>query len=149
MQLVNTPVKVKILDIRWLLRDGNTFLDFATIMDEFTYDSLYNTEFLRALTNEFWHIYKLPIVLRAFVPWILYSTLSMVYFAKVLNPSFDYQTEKNANLWRVLAIIVILLTAYQLYIELLSSCSDFLGHWQSPYNWLDLFMYTMTVWIVF
>lgn len=88
--MVNTPVKVKILDIRWLLRDGNTFLDFATIMDEFTYDSLYNTEFLRALTNEFWHIYKLPIVLRAFVPWILYSTLSMVYFAKVLNPSFDY-----------------------------------------------------------
>ena len=146
--LVSTPVKVKILDIRWLRRGDKSFMDFAAIMDNFTLDSLFNTEFLRAITNEFWDIYKPPILYRAFIPWVLYSTLSMGYFAKVLYPGFDYNTEENAALWKFTAIIIILLTCYQLYIELLSSCEDFIGHWKSPYNWLDLFMYVMTIWIV-
>ena len=137
-QLVNSPVKVRILDIRWLLRDDRTFLNFAAIMEEFTLDSLFNTEFLRALTNEFWVIFKAPILWRAFVPWILYSLLSLGYFAKVLDPSFDYRTDDKAHFWKIFGGIVIFLTCYQILIELLSSFTDFLGHWKSLYNWLDM-----------
>lgn len=87
-------------------------MDFAAIMDTFTLDSLFNTEFLRAITNEYWDIYKPPILIRAFIPWVLYSSLSIGYFAKVLDPGFDYKTEEKAAFWKFSAIVVILLTCY-------------------------------------
>lgn len=146
--LVNTPVKVRIIDIRWLLRSGKSFIDFAAIMENFTSDSLFTTEFLKALTNEFWTTLKAPILSRAFIPWVLYSALSLGYFAKVLDPNFSYSTEENPKTWKIYAGVVLLLTSYQVIIEIISSIRDFVGHWTSPYNWIDITQYILTIWII-
>ena len=70
------------------MRLQKTFLDFAPILENYQLDRLYKTEFLRALTNEYWSQYQRQIVYTALIPWVIYSILSLGYFAKVLESSF-------------------------------------------------------------
>ena len=51
---VNTQVTVKIMDIRWLLKGGDGFLKFVPILENCKLDKLYQTEFMKSLTHEYW-----------------------------------------------------------------------------------------------
>ena len=53
-----TQVDVKIMDILWLYSGGNDFLKFVPILETCKLDKLYQTEFMRSLTNEFWTKYQ-------------------------------------------------------------------------------------------
>ena len=51
---VSTQVTVKIMDISWLLRGSDDFLKFVPILESCKLDKLYQTDFMRSLTNEYW-----------------------------------------------------------------------------------------------
>ena len=51
---VNTQVIVKIMDIRWLLKGSDDFLKFVPILESCKLDKLYQTDFMRSLTHEYW-----------------------------------------------------------------------------------------------
>ena len=70
---------------------------------------------MRSLTHEYWTIYQRKIILWALIPWILYSILSLIYFAEALSPDSGSYNEFDS--WDVIGLLVILLTLYQLYIE--------------------------------
>ena len=76
---------------------------------------LYQTDFMRSLTHEYWTFYQRKIIYRALIPWIIYSILGLIYFTEVLSANSG--THKEFDAWDVLGILVILLTLYQLYIE--------------------------------
>ena len=40
-KFINTKIELKIIDIRWLLRDKKTFLDLVPILEQFRRDSLF------------------------------------------------------------------------------------------------------------
>ena len=54
---VSTQVTVKIMDIRWLLRGSDDFLNFVPILKSCKLDKLYQTDFMRSLTHEYWTHY--------------------------------------------------------------------------------------------
>ena len=49
-----TKIDMRIMDIRWLLHDRKSFLDFAPILEKYERDNLFQTKFMQALTNEYW-----------------------------------------------------------------------------------------------
>ena len=100
------------MDIRWLLRDGKNFLDFVPILEACKLDKLYQTDFMRSLTHEYWTNYQKKILYRALLPWMVWSVMSMYYFATVLSK--DYEGEV---FWQVYAGVLGLLTVYELQIE--------------------------------
>ena len=51
---VNTQATVKIMDISWLLRGSDNFLKFVPTLESCKLDKLYQTEFMRSLTHEYW-----------------------------------------------------------------------------------------------
>ena len=51
---VSTKVSVKIMDIRWLLKGSDDFLKFVPILEFCKLDKLYQTDFMRSLTHEYW-----------------------------------------------------------------------------------------------
>jgi len=81
------------MSIKWLQlredRQKGDFLSLARILTKFPKDSLYQTEFLNSLTNEYWMEFLKFIVWRALVPWILYSTQTLIYFAHTLEREED------------------------------------------------------------
>ena len=53
-RLVSTEVTVKIMDIRWLLQGSDAFLEFVPVLESCKLDKLYQTDFMRSLTHEYW-----------------------------------------------------------------------------------------------
>ena len=51
---ITVKVTVKIIEIQWLLRGFKNFLDFAPILQSYEKVNLFQTEFMRALANEYW-----------------------------------------------------------------------------------------------
>ena len=43
-------------------------------------DSLFSTEFVMVLVDEFWDLYQLAIFIIVFVPFIIYTLATIVYF---------------------------------------------------------------------
>ena len=77
------------MDIRWILRGGLGFLDFVSILQNYRRDRLFQTDLLRSLTHEYWVIYQRMIILRALIPWMIFSVLSIIYFANLNNSGED------------------------------------------------------------
>ena len=91
----HTLVDVKIMDIRWLFKGGNDFLKFVPILETCKLDKLYQTEFMRSLTNEFWTKNQRLILCGPLVTWLMYSVACLIYFAEVLSRDASPDEEKE------------------------------------------------------
>ena len=111
-KVINTKVTVKIMDIRWIIKGGMDFLDFLPILEKFKRDNLFQTEFMKSLTNEYWMDYLKKIILRTLIPWIAYSVLSLVYFARTLNEDFASVDGEELVFWQVVGVIILILICY-------------------------------------
>ena len=77
------------MDIRWLLRDKKGFLDFVPTLEKFERDNLFQTDFLKSLTHEYWMVYLKKIIVRTLIPWVFYSALCLLYFTHTLQQDFE------------------------------------------------------------
>ena len=100
------------MDIRWLLRDEKGFLDFVPILERFERDSLFQTDFMQALTQEYWMAYLKKIIPRALLPWVSYSVLSLIYFAHTLDQDFESAEQIEHIIWQGLGAIILILVSY-------------------------------------
>ena len=102
------------MDIRWLLRGGKSFLDFVPILEACKLDKLYQTDFMRSLTHEYWTNYQTKILWRALLPWLAYSILSVIYFVQVLGRDFNEVHGDELLFWRVYGGVLAAVTLYEL-----------------------------------
>ena len=72
---------------------------------------------MSSLINEYWKSCQKKIILKSLAPWIAYSIVSIIYFAKSLEAGFESIEGNELNAWRACAGCVIILTIYQLYNE--------------------------------
>ena len=98
-KVINTKVTVTVMDIKWLIKRGQEFLDFLPILEKFKRDNLFQTEFMKSLTHEYWMDYLKKIILRTFIPWVAYSVLSLVYFTQTLSDDFSSVDGGEKVLW--------------------------------------------------
>ena len=85
---LKTKCQVRIMDVSWISRDALGFLDLAYVLEDFERDTLFQTDFMQALTHEYWYGYLKKILWRCFLPWCLYSICSMMYFSHVLRQGY-------------------------------------------------------------
>ena len=72
---------------------------------------------MQALTNEYWMLNLKKIIKIAFIPWVIYSFLSLIYFAHTLNEDFEHAERAEFMKWQGLGVFILILVAYLLYIE--------------------------------
>ena len=100
-----------------MLKRGQEFLDFLPILEKFESDNLFQTQFIKSLTHEYWIDYKKKIIFRILIPWVAYSVLSLVYFAQTLNDNFASVDGGEKVFWQNVGVIILILNGYQLFIE--------------------------------
>ena len=81
------------MDIQWLLRGNKSFLDFVPDLESSKLDKLFQTDFMRSLTHEYWTSYQRKIIYKALIPWMFFSICSLCYFAEVLSKNSDTYEE--------------------------------------------------------
>ena len=83
------------IDIGWLFSCGSTFLDFANLLNDQDKDAVNDTEFVKAILEVFWKKNQNYIVLKIFLPYIVYVCLTFVYLVDILNN--DAQKERDTR----------------------------------------------------
>ena len=80
-------VKLKILNLRWLLQDGKWFGDVVKMFKELGRESWFGHEFIQALFHSYWPEIRWCIVTRGLIPFIVYflSTYIFNYFSVYSN----------------------------------------------------------------
>lgn len=84
-EIQKMQVNVQILDISWMLRDRKNFVLFTGTLDEAD-ESIYETEFIKVLLEQFWADNSWLIIIKGFIPWCVYAICAMGYFVSELNP---------------------------------------------------------------
>ena len=54
--MVVTPVQVKVFNLEWLFKDGRNFVTFVQVLQKAD-SSLYSTDFVHYILEEFWSKY--------------------------------------------------------------------------------------------
>jgi len=143
------------LRTNWIFKQTETFdepndmfLLVKTLVTQNS-DSLYQTEFVRVLIDEFWDLYQTSIFLFIFLPFFTYAASVIFYFSYYFLDS----TEENEQLGtskmeKTLKVMIYVLNIYiasfevvQLYDLKSSYFSDFT-------NWVDMISTTLILFIM-
>ena len=79
--MVETEVKVQMLDLGWLYTDGQSFKDFVDFLGTKT---IIMTDFSRVMLDSFWQNFKDSILWTIFMPYIMYLFLTIYYMTEVV-----------------------------------------------------------------
>ena len=144
----NTKIQMIIMDIRWLIHDNQDFLDLVPVLGAYESEDLFQTKFMQALNHEHWIENLRKIIKWALIPWVVYSALSLLYFAHTLNQDFEEAERAEVMSWQALGVLILILVAYLFYIEVKQGYNDGIDYLKSMYNYMDLFQYIGTAWVV-
>ena len=61
--MVSKPVDVKVMDIRWLIKDKKAFFDLTPFLKQQDNEKLYQADFIKSLTFEYWGDYQFKVIL--------------------------------------------------------------------------------------
>ena len=100
------------------------------------------------MTHEYWMVFLKLIITRTFVPWLIYSTLSVAYFTETLDKRNKYADDGPTAIIFTMELTIILLIIYQLYIEAIQMKRNGLNYFWSIYNYIDNVQYFGTLIIV-
>ena len=116
--MVSKPVEVKVMDIRWLVKDKKAFFDLTPFLKQQDNEKLYQADFIKSLTFEYWGDYQVNVILWLQLPWIVYSILCLAYFSEVLSMDGVVDTEGDSWPWDVVAVAILISTIYLMVIEI-------------------------------
>ena len=92
-----------------------------------------------SLANEYWMGFLKNIIIKAVLPWVAYSVLSLVYFAHTLDQDFESAEQEEITTWKAVGVSLLILVSYLLYIESKQIRKDRLDYFKSLYNYIDQF----------
>ena len=78
-------IVVSLLDISWIFQkgaDGNRrdFGDLVKALAKAPHESLFGTDLINILVDNFWRMYALKIRVYCMVPFLVYASFCLVYF---------------------------------------------------------------------
>ena len=143
-----TKVRTYIIDLGWLLADTKGFLDLVPNLEQYKDDNLFQTEFIKSVTNEFWSQYQKSIIVKTLLPWLLYLVVSNVYFVYTLDKNTGL-TDGDPQLFKLIVEVVLIVTiGYEIFQEVREAFSNIKNYLQSPYNYIDFAQYAGALLIV-
>ena len=106
------------INVEWLYRDRHNFVSFATLLEELP-SSVYASEFIEVLLDQFWSEQQKKIVRWQFYPYIVYAFVAI--FFMVLSLRDDVVTvkgEREELIFIILGSITLVLWANQVKNEI-------------------------------
>ena len=108
------------LRTNWIFRDledksTNMFLELIETLDGVDDPTLYTTEFVRALVQEFWNLYN-KVFDFVFIPFIIQSLTCVIYFSYYIQLEEDHRV---GCFELIIKITVYITTVYFFWLETL------------------------------
>lgn len=81
-------VGVTTLRTDWIYNKGSNMDDLVIAMSNAN-DELFKTDLFNVLIGGFWETYYKQVFIFGFIPWIVYTVLTLYYFSNFLHPLHD------------------------------------------------------------
>ena len=133
-----TPVEVSLLKTHWVFRgtkekDTSDFDDLLSIFAGNINDSIYDTEFVVNLVDEFWSIHQLSIFLTCCVPFLFHFWACITFMSVYLTKEPEGLTFEEG----FSKILVYFLTIYFQLFEFEQWGELGWSYWAEVQNWVD------------
>ena len=77
------PISVRVLDMQWFYTNNHNFVAFSRQLEDMP-NSLYSSEFIECLLEENWDALQKTIIIKLFIPYLLYAFSSTFYMKLAL-----------------------------------------------------------------
>lgn len=85
---------VRMLDLRWFMRDLKQFLRFCEALSTTKNDSIFGTEVVRMIVHEFWGNYNNMLFYGCFIPYII-GLISFLLLVHKVYATHDFDPNKE------------------------------------------------------
>ena len=140
-----SSVEVRLIDIGWLFVGGNSFPNLAKVLNQIDSDLIFDTEFVHALLEVFWKKCQNKILMRIFLPYILYLALTFNYLVRIMNND-DY--EELDELAIICGLLTCMLLVYLLITEYCQIKESKWKYFRQTINYFDLFQFLMNFFLI-
>ena len=139
-EVMYNTVKVQLMDIQWLRRQGRNFLNLVRVLT--VYDAknqqLLQTKFVSSLLEAFWETYKQRILWEQFIPFCCYLFVIVNFMALTLHDGFEGTTTYYCVYFPLVGAIVVFISN-QIAVELFQlRHRKYSEYFSSLWNWNDL-----------
>lgn len=111
------PVRVSVMSLHWMLEEKENFVGVACMLTDQP-NSVYATQFVDKVLDQFWEENQLMIKRRQFWPYLAYLVTALWYFKRALEGDSDHQAEGQG--WTIiLGLILMVQWLHQLYHEVI------------------------------
>jgi hypothetical protein len=138
---VTQNVTVKMINLEWLYRDRHNFVSFCTLLEDLP-SSVYASEFVESLLDQFWIEQKKTILRWQFYPYLIYMAVSIFFMVLALREDVVVVKDHREELiFIILGSLTLVLWANQVKNEIYQFCGNrsALDYLTSLYNWFDIF----------
>ena len=139
-ELKKTPVKVTLLKTNWIFRgtkkkEATDFDDLLSIFGQSVNDSIYTTEFVVHLVDEFWSIHQFSIFVTCCIPFLVHFWASVILFSEYFTQEPPETFILKLTITKTLCYV---LTMYFQMFEVLQWIElGFTSYWSDLQNWLE------------
>ena len=109
-------VDIRIIDIAWLFRDEQTFIDLVEPISKCERNAVFESVFVVNLLDMFWDQYKDRLIKKLLIPYFAYAGTAVVLICISVNANEDRDTQDHI-LIATLSAASLAQWTYQLYTE--------------------------------
>lgn len=145
----NRQVTAKMLQIDWVFANygGSTNVgirELVVALAAAPHESLFSTELVITLAEHFWARYFRAVVLRCFIPFIIYFGATLAYATEFSIK----ETPTNEPAETILRYVIIVLVLYFAFFELVSMVRERSSYLLDIFNYLDWSAFTLNFYLI-
>ena len=137
-------ITVWLMDLSWMLRDKRKFLRLTQILSATESDSIFVTQFVKQVLDQFWDKNFWILLKYQFLPYLVCLTTTIVYLQYALEHNDSDRADKLAQR-TIFGLITMALQMHQIYHEAvqLRASKGFTDHFSSIWNANDAILLTL------
>lgn len=144
-------ITVRLIDLDWFMKHDMKFLKLTQILNEAENQSIFVTEFVMNVLNEFWDENYYKLLYKQLLPFIgcLLATIFYLEYALIKDETLE-QSEEKLVTRAIFGLITLAFLSHQVYNEVVQYCGSagFFDHFNTIWNFNDLFWQTTCPFIV-
>ena len=123
------------MDLSWMLRDNRKFLRLTQILSATESDSIFVTQFVKQVLDQFWDNYFWILLKYHFVPYLVCLSTTIVYLQYALKHDDSDRADKLTQR-TIFGLITMALQTHQIYHEAVQyrASKGFTDHFSSIWN---------------
>lgn len=113
------------------------------------HESLFSTELIVTLMDHFWSRYFQAIIVRCFIPFVIYFLVAVIYFSSFAVTGIEEEDKYSLTTEFFMRISLVLLTFYFMVFDFIVLLREGVAYLFDVFNYIDVASFTLNFYLVY